>query len=71
MDNVQKAKLLKLLPKMIKINAHECAEAFRKAYGEKIDWHEFGYYLDELHTKQILKITSPGGLIGYALNKGE
>lgn len=68
MDNVQKAKLLEILPKMTRINAHMCAEAYRKAYDEKIDWHEFGYYLDELYIKKILKIIGPGGLTEYALN---
>lgn len=68
MNNVQKAKLLEILPKMIRINAHECAEAYRKEYDKRIDWHEFSYYLDELYIKKILKIIGPGGLIEYALN---
>lgn len=69
MTNTQKARLLEILPKMTRINAHKCAEAYHKVYSEKIDWHEFGYYLDELYIKKILKITDPGGLTGYALNK--
>lgn len=68
MNNVQKAKLLEMLPKLTRINAHVCAEMYRTEYGERIDWHEFGYYLDELYIKKVLKIISPGGLTEYALD---
>ena len=32
----------------------------------KIDWHEFGYYLDELRTKGILEICRPIGMKAYS-----
>lgn len=35
MTNVHKAKLLKILPKMTRINAHECANKFREEYGKR------------------------------------
>jgi len=68
MTTLQKAGLLALLPKMSKIDAMECAIEFQREYGERIDWHEFAYYLGALATKKVLTITQPGGMVQYKFN---
>jgi hypothetical protein len=68
---LQKEAILRLLPKMTTITAMTCMEAFLKEYQVRIDWHYFSNYLDELHTKGLLKIVDPGGMTGYALNSEE
>jgi len=56
---------------MAKIDAVQCQIKFREEFGEDIDWHEFGYYLDELRAKGLLVISKPGGFVQYKLAKGE
>lgn len=71
LSRLHKAALLSLLPKMAKIDAVQCQIKFREEFGEDIDWHEFGYYLDELRAKGLLVISKPGGFVQYKLAKGE
>lgn len=67
MNVLQKVALLTLLPSIHKIDAIQCSNKFNEAFDVKIDWHEFAYYLDELHRKDILEISKSGGFTQYRL----
>ena len=67
MTLIERAALLSLLPKMKKIDSMQCAKMWYQEFREHKDWHEFASYLDELHTKGLLRIVKPGGFVQYAL----
>ena len=60
---VQRIQLLKLLRDMKPIDAVQCSREFQRVHGERIDWHEFAYYLSYLHGKGVLEVSKFGSLI--------
>ena len=67
----QKVKTLEMLITMTGFNGISTMRAYQETYHESLDWHEFGYYLDELHTKKLIRVTgfSRDGMTQYAWNK--
>jgi len=60
MTTEQKANAIHFLPDLKKIDAIQCSCQYQKVYGVHIDWHEFAYLLDHLHTQGLLKIVEHG-----------
>jgi hypothetical protein len=56
----QKDFTLAFLADLPKIDAIQCSIRYQNLYGIHIDWHEFAYYLDTLHSQGKLRITKHG-----------
>lgn len=69
MDKLQKFAAKKMIEDMAnageKLDAMTAARKFAQEFDVRIDWHEFSYLLDQLHTQGSLSITQPGGMTQY------
>ena len=63
----QKTKTRHIMINIQIIDAIQLSLAYSRDHGEHIDWHEFSYYLDELHRAGCLEISQPGGMTQYKL----
>jgi len=65
MTREQKDNAEKLIPATGDIDAMEMSNAYRTKHGEKIDWHEFAYLLDELHGQGYIARSGNRGIDGF------
>ena len=42
------------------VDSMECFDHYKRQYGVRVDWHEWGGYLDELRLKGIARFAGPG-----------
>lgn len=71
MDKLQRYAAEKMIEEMAqageKLDAMTAARRFAEKFEQRIDWHEFSYLLDRMHSAGRLSITQPGGMTGYGL----
>lgn len=63
MTEEQKEKAIKILSTSPRLDCFTLTTHYYKTYRERLDWHEFGYLLDHLHTTKVLEV------IGYGREK--
>lgn len=60
---------LRLLVKMDRFDCVDVMRAFEHETGERIDHHEFAYFLDWAREQGFVHIVRPGGFTVYAWGK--
>ena len=70
MEPQEKLLALKLLKNMPEIDCYRFAQEWQRVYETHIDWHEFSFLLDYLHSCKLITLSGFGrdGQTQYKLN---
>jgi len=68
MKTLQVCKDFLRMQKGREFDAIEAARFMSDVWGIRVDWHDMGYALDELHRTGEATLTQPGGFCRYIIN---